>query len=56
MSQFDRKDYLKTRHFIVFDQINTQKKIALLKEKSASLWWKKLKTFLNRLFKLHQEN
>ncbi len=48
------KDYLKTRHFLEFDQMNTEKKIKSLKEKPTLLWWQKL-IFLRQLFKLNHE-
>jgi hypothetical protein len=53
MCQFDRKDSLKTRHFIVVDQMNTQQKIASLK-KEPFQWIKitleKVNNFLTHLF------
>ena len=52
MNQFDRQDYLKTRHFISLDQVNAEQKIASLKkEKPFSIGGQKLKIFLRRLFK-----
>jgi|GEM_PF-3128888 len=50
------EDYLKTRHFIECDQMNTQRKIASFKqEKIFFMKWQKLKALLKQWFKLNKE-
>ncbi len=50
------KDILKTRHFISFEQTDTQQKIEVWEEKSTFILWQKIKTFLKQVFKLNQRN
>jgi hypothetical protein len=55
--EFDTEKQLETRHFIQFDQMNAQQKIASLKKLPLKLVWRqKLKTFLRRLFKQNERN